>query len=68
MFFNRKSEFWSKIEILIKIEFVKIEILVKNRNVDKKSKFWFKIEMLIQNQNVEQTRNFGQKSKYSQEI
>ena len=35
----------------------KIEMLVKNRNFDQKSKFWSKIEILVKN------RNFGQKSK-----
>jgi len=48
-----RSIFSSKIEI-----FDKNLILVKNKNVGQKSKFWTKIEILVKN------RNFGQISKY----
>ena len=38
---------------------VKIETLVKHRNLGKKPNFWSKIELLVKN------RTFGQKSKIS---
>ena len=36
--------------------------MVKNQNLDEKSKFWSKIEILVKN------RNFGQKSKFWSKI
>ena len=52
-----KSRFWAKIGF-----FVKIEMLVKYRNLGQKSKVWSKIEIGLKNLNL------GQKSKFCSKI
>ena len=55
--FGQKSNFWSK-----------IEILVNNRNFGHKSKFFSKIKIFVKNRNFGQTSKFWSKIKNFREI
>ena len=64
--FGQKSQFWSKMVILIKNRnfgqkskfWSKMVILVKNRNFGQKSQFWSKIAILVKNVNFCRTSIF----------
>ena len=79
--FGQKSKFWSKIEILAKMENLvnnfgqklKIwsNILDKNRNIGERSNVWSQIEILVKTRNIRQKlenfcQNFCQKSECCQ--